>query len=105
MKRCNVRFLAPAEADLRRLYLYILEEGGDEVAEQYVDRIEAACMALERFPKRGRPRDDISAGLRTLNFERRATIGCRVAKSRVEIIRIFFGGQDYDRILLRMAGR
>ena len=103
MKKFKVRFGAQAESDLRRLYMYVAEGAGDEVAEGYIDRIDAACTALETFPKRGRARDDISAGLRIMSFERRATIVFRVMKAKVDILRIFSGGQDYERMLLRMA--
>jgi len=103
VRKFKVSLLAPANSDLRRLYLYIATEAGDEVAEGYIDRIEEACMALEAFPERGRPRDDISAGLRTMSFEGRATIVFRVMRTKVDIVRIFPGGLDYERILLRMA--
>ncbi len=51
------------------------------------------------MPKRGTRRDDIRAGLRTMGFERRATIVFQVMKTEVIIIRIFYGGQDYERRL------
>lgn len=51
------------------------------------------------FPERGTKRDDIAKGLRTIGFERRATIVFRVLKTRVEIITIAYGGRDFDREL------
>ena len=56
-------------------------------------------MALETFPKRGTRRDDIRPGLRTMGFERRATIAFQVTSKEVVIVRIFYGGQDYERAL------
>jgi len=99
MKKFEVSFRPLAEADLFGLYHYIAEEAGHEVAGVYIDRIEAACMALETFPRRGTRRDDIRPGLRTMGFERRATIVFHVGKSEVTIVRIFYGGQDYERAL------
>jgi toxin ParE1/3/4 len=88
-----------AEADLLDLYNYIAGEAGTFVAGNYIDRIEAACLSLEVFPRRGFKRDDIRPGLLTLGFERRATIVFRILKSEVVIVRIFHGGSDYERIL------
>ncbi len=99
MKRYSVSFRPAAEADLFGLYLHIAQEAGVDVAESYVDRLEAACMSLETLPQRGSKRDDISPGLRTLGFERRATIVFEVKKTEVVIVRIFYGGQDYERFM------
>ncbi len=102
MKKFEVSFRPLAEADLFGLYHYIAEEAGQEVAASYIDRIEAACLALETFPERGTRRDDIRHGLRTIGFERRATIVFQVARGEVVIVRIFYGGQDYERALSGM---
>ena len=56
-------------------------------------------MRLATFPERGRRRDDILPGLRTIGFERRATIAFRVLKTRVEIVSIAYGGRDFEREL------
>jgi toxin ParE1/3/4 len=99
MRKFRVSFRPQAEADLFGLYDYIAEDAGPAVAGAYIDRIEAACMALETMPKRGTRRYDIRPGLRTMGFERRATIVFQVIKTEVIIIRIFYGGQDYERRL------
>ena len=99
MKRYKVAFRPMAEADLLDLYDYIAGEAGTFVAGNYIDRIEAACLSLEAFPQRGRRRDDIKPGLRTVGFERRATIVFRILKSEVVIVRVFHGGRDYEHVL------
>jgi len=99
MKTFKISFRPHAEADLTGLYRFIAEEAGHEIAGAYIDRIEAACMALEAFPERGAQRDDIRPGLRTMGFERRATIVFQVKKAEVVIVRIFYGGRDYERAL------
>ena len=81
------------------LYDYIAVESGHEIAGGYIERIETACMALATFPERGLQRDDIRPGLRVVGFERRATIAFQVRKTEVVIVRIFYGGQDYERAL------
>ena len=101
MKRYTVTFRPRAAQDLFDLCTYITESSGLAVAGGYIDRIEAACTALATFPERGTKRDDIRPGLRTIGFERRATIAFQVKKSEVVIIRIFYGGQDFERTLRR----
>jgi toxin ParE1/3/4 len=95
----KVTFRPLAEADLFELYRYIAERDGPAIAGRYIDRIEAACMALENFPARGTRRYDIRPGLRTVGFERRATITFKIVGREVVIIRIFYGGRDFERIL------
>jgi len=101
VKKYKISFRPLAEADLFALYRYIAREAGQEVAGGYIDRLEAACMALAHLPRRGTRRDDIRLGLRTIGFERRATIAFQVGRAEVLIIRIFFGGQNVDRALRR----
>ena len=99
MRKHRVEFLRRAEDDLRELYEAIAVKAGLDVAEDYIARIEAACLALELSPLRGTERDDIVPGLRTTGFERRATIVFRVRGSRVTIIRIFYGVRNFERML------
>ena len=96
----TVRFRPRAEADLFDLYRYIAAASGRAAAGAYIDRIEAACLSLESFPERGTRRDDIRPGIRVMGFERRATIVFQISGDTVIIARIFYGGRDYERILL-----
>ena len=92
----KVYFRPQAEGDLFALYDYIAGKAGGSVASNYIDRIEAACMALTSFPQRGTRRDDILPGLRTIGFERQVTIAFRVLKTRVEIVTIAYGGRVFE---------
>ena len=47
----------------------------------------------------GTRRDEIRPGPRTTGFERRATIAFQVKRAEVAIVRIFYGGRDYERAL------
>jgi toxin ParE1/3/4 len=95
----KVVFRRRAEKRLIELGDYIASQAGPNIANGYLDRIYAACMALAHFPERGRRRDDILPGLRTIGFERRATIAFRVLKTRVEIVTVAYGGRDFEREL------
>lgn len=99
MKKFEIVFRPAAEADLFALYRHIAQRAGAEVAGSYIERIEEACLALETSPKRGTARDDIRPGLRIMGFERRATIVFHVGRTEVTIVRIFYGGQDFERLL------
>jgi toxin ParE1/3/4 len=99
VNRYKIVFRPLAEADLTNLYDYVADDAGAAIAGGYLERIEAACRSLETFPHRGTKRDDIRPGLRTMGFERRATIVFRVLKSEVVIVRVFYGGRDFERHL------
>lgn len=89
----EVSFRPGAREDLRSLYDYILKESGAARAGEYVERIIVACSRLEDFPERGRRRDDIAPGLRTIGFERRALIVFHAERAAVEIVAILYGGR------------
>jgi toxin ParE1/3/4 len=101
LKKFKVSFRPLAERDLFRLYSYIAAKSDHQIAGDYIDRIEEACRELETFPERGTRRDDIRPGLRTLGFERRATIVFQVRRATVLIVRILYGGQDFGRAMRR----
>ena len=92
----KVSFRPEAEADLFALYNYIADNSGPVRAADYIARIEAACMKLATFPKRGTRRDDLAPGIRTVGFERRATIVFRVDRDVVRIVRVFYAGRDFE---------
>jgi toxin ParE1/3/4 len=92
----KVVFRPEAEADLIGLYEYIAARSGHRIAGGYIDRIEEACMSLATFPKRGKRRDDILPGLRTIGFERRVTIAFRVLRNQVEIVTIAYAGRNFE---------
>lgn len=99
MRKYSIEFLRPAEDDLFDLYEVIAAEAGLQVAGNHIDGIEAACLTLQVSPMKGRNRSDVLPGLRTVGFERRATIVFRVTRSRVTIVRILYGGRDVERVL------
>lgn len=57
------------------------------------------CDQLETFPLRGALRDDIRPGLRLLGFRRRVTIALTVTEETVNILGVFYGGQDVEAVL------
>ena len=101
MQKYAVVFAPSAEEQLDQLYLYIESEAGGGRAESYIDRIVGRCRSLQTFSLRGTKRDDIRPNLRTMGYARRVTIAFSVDETRhiVEILGIFYGGQDVDVLL------
>jgi toxin ParE1/3/4 len=96
LRKASVVLRAEAEADLFAIHGHIAREVSARIAEAYVDRITNACLALSTFPRRGTRREDLTPGLRTIGFERRATIAFLVEDDLVTIVRVFYGGQDVE---------
>jgi toxin ParE1/3/4 len=92
----RVVFTPRAERQLDRLHEYIAFDSNESRADGYIARIVAFCSGLATFPLRGQQRDDLLPGLRTIGFERRATIAFVVTADTVLIEGIFYGGQDFE---------
>jgi toxin ParE1/3/4 len=84
-----------AEADLETIALWIADHGAPLTALDYVFRIRRYLETLSHFAERGSRHDDVLHGLRIVGFERRVTIAFIVRDNRVEIQRVFYGGQNW----------
>lgn len=96
MRQRTVVFAPEAVDDLVILYDWIAGKAGVAVAIGYIDRNEAFCAKLDMTSMRGTARDDIRAGLRVVGFERRIAIAFAVSGDNVQILRIFYGGADWE---------
>jgi toxin ParE1/3/4 len=94
----QVIFTPLAERQIDKLHEYITTHVSEERADSYVGRIILFCHGLATFPRRGTQRDDVLPGLRTVGFERRATIVFIVTHDTVVIEGIFYGGQDFEAV-------
>ena len=65
----------------------------------FVEQIIAHCMNFDLASERRNRRDDIRPGLRITGYRRRVTIAFSVTETRVEILRIFYGGVDWEPLL------
>ena len=90
----SLEFLPSALNDIDTILGWLLELADAEVARRYVDRIEARCYELGNFPPRGSPHDELGRGLRSIPFERSATICYRVVDGAVQITRVIRAGRD-----------
>jgi toxin ParE1/3/4 len=95
----TVVFTPEAEAQLIELYGYIAVEASPETAARFTDGIVTYCESLSTFPVRGTRRDDVRPGLRITSYRKRVVIAFAVDADQVQIIGIFYGGQNYEAIL------
>lgn len=92
-------FTPEAEVQLAGIYRYIASEASPETAARYIDEILTYCESLRHFPVRGTRRDDIRPGLRTTGYKKRVVIAFDVDAGLVNIIGVFYGGQNYEGVL------
>lgn len=95
----RIVFTPEARDQLDRLHAYIATAADADIASRFVDGIIDHIATLHEFPKRGTPREDIRAGLRTLAWRRRVTIAFVVEEINVVVIGIFYGGRDFETLL------
>lgn len=95
--RLPVTFRAQARADLADIFRTVLHLSQNVVTtRRSTQRIKDRCDRIGDAPRAGRPRDDLSEGLRTVPFERSAVITYRVERRSVRILNIFYGGRDFE---------
>jgi toxin ParE1/3/4 len=101
MKRWRVRFSRYASDDLESIFEYIAKRASVGVASDYLDRLIGACESLETAAHRGTVRNDLRPGLRTIGFERCATILLVIDKDAVEvtILGVLYGGRDIGQVV------
>ena len=85
-----------ANRDIVTIYFRIAEMAGHSIAGGYVDRIEKYLANFDLASERGTLRDDLMSGLRIIGYERRITIAFTVDDSQVTILRVFYGGKDWE---------
>jgi toxin ParE1/3/4 len=93
--RYELRILPSAESDLEDLFDFISHQSSRTRAIAYVQQLQDACFALEEYPYRGRPRENLAAGLRSVAVAVRAVIVYRVGDNVVEVVHVFYAGRDY----------
>lgn len=96
MKQRVVEFAPEARDDLLALYDWISVKASPNIALGYIERIETYCNDFDCASERGLARNDIRQGLRIIGFERRLTIAFIVSDTTVTILRLFYGGQNWE---------
>ncbi len=83
------------DLDLELIRVYI-EEDSPVNALRFVERLEDHCRILARTPYIGRARDEIAAGLRSINFGRYVIL-YRVSPDEVLVVAVIHGARDIGR--------
>nr|WP_320192683.1 type II toxin-antitoxin system RelE/ParE family toxin [uncultured Desulfobacter sp.] len=102
MKKYDVYLMPDAIEDLENIYDYITEESGfPERGWSYIEKLREQCQKLENAPFRGQRRNDLMKGLRIYPLDKRTVAAFLVddEKQEVQILNIFYGGQDYETIM------
>lgn len=94
----TVVFTPEAEAQLLELYGYIAVEAVPETAARFTDGI-ITYYESEFLSAAGTCRDGVRPGLRITSYRKRVVIAFAVDADQVQIIGIFYGGQNYKAIL------
>ncbi len=97
MSNREIRFISDAVADLDGLLQYTFESWGADQQAIYGQKLLSAVELLAKFPGRGRARDEISPGLRSLKIEHH-TVYFRYDDDLLLIIRIVHERQDPTQI-------
>ncbi|MCJ2119948.1 type II toxin-antitoxin system RelE/ParE family toxin [Methylobacterium sp. J-001] len=96
MKRRSITYAPAAGDDLDWIYDTIAKASTPTIASGYEQSIRDFCQRLESGSERGTLHSDLRPGLRTVGFGRRVTIAFMVEDHRVVILRIFYGGRDWE---------
>ena len=96
MKSRHIVIAPEARADLVDVEDWLVETASSRTAEAFIARILDFCGSLDIASERGHRRDDIRKGLRIVGFERRMTIAFAVHDERVDVLRIFRAGRDWE---------
>ena len=93
--------LAPrARADLRSLFSYSLATWGEPQAVAYLQRLANAMHELIAYPRLGRARDDLAAGLRALSASHHV-IFYLMDDRKITIVRILHVKMDPSKHIVR----
>lgn len=100
MKSRSVVYTDTARQDLLRILHWLANNASIPSAVDVVVDIEDFIDRLDIASQRGIRRDDIEPGLRMISHKR-ADIAVLVEEDRVLIIRIFYGGENYEKALAK----
>jgi toxin ParE1/3/4 len=96
MKHRRVIVTPDAIDDLVDIHNQISMGGGSAVADRYIERLRTFVNGFDIASERGTPRPDLREGLRAIGYERRITITFAVFEEHVDILRFFWGGQNWE---------
>jgi toxin ParE1/3/4 len=86
--------------DIESIEKFLFEQFQDNVVPlRVLWRLFKRIERLSFVPLGGKLRDDLMPGLRTVPFEDKAVIAYFAFDDRIEIVRVFYGGRDWESVL------
>jgi toxin ParE1/3/4 len=82
-----------AEVDLAEIWLYLFSNASKEVADAQLNKIRAAAESLQENPFRGRPRNELRAGLRSV-LAQPYVVFYTATDASLEIVRVLHGRRN-----------
>ena len=90
--------LAPAaRAELAEIWSYIATESSPNIVDRAIERIAEGLERLVLFPLAGRPRDELSPGLRSYFIRPRHTVFYRVKGEHLEVAHVLHHARNLSR--------
>ena len=83
--------------DLSSINDYLFENRSPELAEQFLNMIDAKCDQLVQYPQMVRKRDELAIGLRSFPAQK-YLIFYRIIPIGIEVIRVASGYQDLEHL-------
>lgn len=94
----RVTYRRRAIADLDAIFEFIASEN-PRAARAVIREVRSRVSILRDHPAAGPMRADLGPGIRVLPVPHRAVVAYVIAADKVEIVRAFYAGQDYEAIL------
>ena len=94
----ELTYTPAALADLEEIFWFIAADN-PRSARSYVAEVEQACRNLCDSPLIGRERPDLREGVRVFPLLRRIVTAYELPEGRVDVLRVFSAGQDYEAII------
>jgi len=98
MKSRKVAYDDQANLDLLAIFNWLAETASPISALRIIDDLQEFIAKLDIASERGTRRDDLLAGIRTLGHGN-ATIAFVVDDDTITVLRIFYGGQNWESAL------
>lgn len=105
MRLRRIAYRPSARGDLRAIGRWFTVRVSREFATSYLQRIRGRIDTLSYGSERGRLRSDLRKGLRIVAIMKSITVAFVVTDDTVIILRVFYGGQDWERALSADGGQ
>ncbi|NVO16529.1 MAG: type II toxin-antitoxin system RelE/ParE family toxin [Rhodoplanes sp.] len=95
--RLKLLWSPEAERDLGDAYDYVAITGSPGGAANLLRSLEQGCRSLLDYPHKGRPRSELTSGLRSMVIHP-YVVFYRLSETAVEVVRVLHGRRDIDAI-------